>query len=57
MLNIRVVYDGWFEVEIHTPADRFGIADGRDLEKAFEEAEAMVVELDRVVEKLGSLQS
>ena len=56
MLNIRVVYDGWFEVELRTPKDRFGLADGTDLEKAIEEAEVMIVELDRVVEELRSLQ-
>ena len=52
MLGIRLVYDDWFEVEVHTFTDRFGLAAGRDLETAIAEAAAMLLELDRVVAEL-----
>lgn len=52
MLVIRLAYDDWFDVEIHTFTARFGLSAGRDLYTAVEEAAVMLLELDQVVAEL-----
>lgn len=52
LLSIRVAYDDWFEVEVHTFTDRFGMAAGRHLKTAIEEAVVMLLELDQVIAEL-----
>jgi hypothetical protein len=52
LLVIRLAYDDWFDVEIHTFTDRFGMSAGRDLETAVEQAAVMLLELDQVVAEL-----
>jgi hypothetical protein len=48
LLVIRLCYDDWFEVEIRSFTDRWGIAAGRDVEVAIEGALAMLLEMDGV---------
>jgi len=52
LLVIRLAYDDWFDVEIHTFTARFGLSAGRDLYTAVEEAAVMLLELDQVVAEL-----
>jgi hypothetical protein len=47
-LVIRVPYTDWFEVEIRTFEDRFGLATGYDLEQTIEDAVEMLLYLDEV---------
>ena len=53
MLTIKMPFDEWFDVKIQTfNEERFGIAAGRDLETAIEEAVEMLLELDRVIAEI-----
>lgn len=49
LLTIRMCYDDWFEVEIQTFMDRWGMAAGRNVETAIEGAIEMLLEMDEVV--------
>jgi hypothetical protein len=49
MVTIRVPFDDWFEVEIHTFNARFGQGNGRDVEAAIADATKMLLELDEVI--------
>jgi hypothetical protein len=49
LVVIRVVYNDWFEVEIHTFTSRFGTAADRNLEQAIEWAVVMLLEMDKVI--------
>jgi hypothetical protein len=49
LLAIRLCYDDWFEVEIQTFTDRWGMAASREVEAAVEGALAMLLEMDEVV--------
>jgi hypothetical protein len=42
-------YDDWFEVEIQTFMDRWGMAASRNVETAIEGAIEMLLEMDEVV--------
>jgi hypothetical protein len=48
----RLVHDGRIELELDTSTNRLGLAAGRDLARAIEEATAVLLELDRVVAEL-----
>jgi hypothetical protein len=48
LLAIRLCYDDWFEVEIQTFTDRWGMAAGREVEAAVEGAVNMLLEMDDV---------
>lgn len=48
LLAIRLCYDDWFEVEIQTFTDRWGMAAGHEVEAAVEGALAMLLEMDDV---------
>jgi hypothetical protein len=49
LLTIRMCYDDWFEVEIQTFMDRWGMAAGRNVETVIEGAIEMLLEMDEVV--------
>jgi hypothetical protein len=49
LLTIRMCFDEWFEVEVQTFTDRWGMAAGRDVQTAVESATDMLLEMDDVV--------
>lgn len=56
LLIIRVPFDDWFEVEIHTFTARFGQANGRDVEAAIADAIEMLLALDEVIAEVQAKQ-
>ena len=57
LLIIRVPFDDWFEVEIHTFNARFGQGNGRDVEAAIAAATEMLLELDEVIAEVQTKQA
>lgn len=56
LLIIRVPFDDWFEVEIHTFENRFGQGYGRDVEAAIADATNVLLELDKVIAEVQAKQ-
>jgi hypothetical protein len=56
LLIIRVPFDDWFEVEIHTFTARFGQGNGRDVETAIADATEMLLALDEVIAEVQAKQ-
>lgn len=49
LLTIHLCYDDWFEVEVQTFTDRWGMAAGREVEAAVADAVEMLLDMDSVV--------
>lgn len=52
LVTIKMPFDEWFEVEIQTFTDRWGIAADREVEAAIEAAAEMLLEMDNVVAEI-----
>ena len=56
LLSIKMPFDTWFEVEINTFTDRRGVATGREVETAIDEAVEMLLEMDQVIAEVTGRQ-
>jgi hypothetical protein len=52
LLTIKMPFDEWFEVEIQTFTDRWGVAANREVDKAIEAAVEMLLQMDEVIAEI-----
>jgi hypothetical protein len=52
LLIIKMPFDEWFEVEIQTFTDRWGVAANREVDKAIEAAVEMLLQMDEVIAEI-----
>ena len=49
LLRITMAFDAWFEVEVKTFTGRMGVAAGREVETAIDQAVAMLLAMDGII--------
>jgi hypothetical protein len=54
-LTIKMPFHDWFEVEIRTFTDRWGMATGSDLDRTVDDAADMLLEMDEVIAEVEGL--
>lgn len=52
LLTIKMPFDEWFEVEVQTFTDRWGVAANREVDAASEAAAEMLLEMDEVIAEI-----
>ena len=52
LLTIKMPFDEWFEVEVQTFTDRWGVAANREVDAAIEAAAEMLLEMDKVIAEI-----